>query len=276
MADTWFEAEINEYMDKTWSYAKGVDYNIHAFYGRAVMLIVSIRFLALICELLFMSIVAEFFALYQNKFKAIQLKTILNALKKDALKILTAGLIWVTIYFFCYGLAAVIYLRCIEVGASSVVLVGSLASIVFIVVGFQLEYMLAAAVQISIIEQLSPFQAIKRSAKLMFPYFWTTWIIFIVLRILFFLSIYIFLLPMIVSGFMAEYFGGLPNAEDSVVFIIATMIGMFLYYLISGFYYMFTGVHYYNLVERKDGTGMKERIASLGKQDQQTDIELYY
>jgi hypothetical protein len=277
MADTWFEAEIGGYFDKVWDYAKGADYDVHEFYWNAVMLFLSVRFIFFLCELLFMSITAEFFVLYQkSNLKTVNLKVLLAALKKDVSKIIGAGVIWCLIYFMIYGLLALLYLKCAEMGASAVFLVGPLLILVVILCGLQLEYMLAAAVQICMIEQVSPLTAFKRSAQLMFPSFWTTWLVFIVLRILLFLSVYIFMLPMIFAGFAAGYFGGIQQVEDNIIYIIATMIGMFLYYIISGFYFMFTGVHYYNLVERKDGTGIKERISSLGKKDESRDVELYY
>lgn len=115
------------------------------------------------------------------------------------------------------------------------------------------------------------FDAISRSVSIMKGSFWWSWVIVFVSGIIAYFASLIFYIPMmIVMGIMMVHSlqsGGLGD-DYSLAMTISISISMFFATLIWGVPMVIMSFHHYSMVEKKDGTGLMERIDDIGKQEE--------
>jgi hypothetical protein len=76
-----------------------------------------------------------------------------------------------------------------------------------------------------------------------------------------FMSYFLTVPIMVVSAF-TQFAGGEMSSAQSL-FPIIYGSAMVLGYIFYAFFYITLGLHYFNLIERKEGTAMKERIEQI-------------
>jgi len=115
------------------------------------------------------------------------------------------------------------------------------------------------------IEDLSPSDAIKRSWNLTQDNFWFTFVVYFVVAMLFGFLSYLFIVPiMVVFGIIMGI--GDASFESSFGVLMGLMYGMLYFFqlIFSSAQFISLGLHFFNLRERKDGTGLREQIDQLG------------
>lgn len=127
--------------------------------------------------------------------------------------------------------------------------------------GFYFLFVLMPYAFIVVNEDLGIGQAFNRCFELIKENFWVTAAIYIVLGLLaFVMSLFVAFVTELVSG--AGSIFSMDNIRESnpVADIILNVLQYYFYIII----YVSVGLHYYNLVERKEGAGLAKRLEGLG------------
>lgn len=139
-----------------------------------------------------------------------------------------------------------------------------LGIIVFVIPGIWLAISLSLATTVKILED-DDRPALRRSMDLIKNYWWQTFGALFVIGIIYQIIATIFTLPTMITQFSSIFtpdFSGI-NTDRSLALDLLTMtIGAFAY-LTSTIVYVFLAVHYYNLRERKESTGLMDKISEL-------------
>lgn len=138
---------------------------------------------------------------------------------------------------------------------------------IFILPGIFIAMRLLLAPSIYIIEDISVGDALSRSWELVEDYWWFTFGLFIVMIIIGYLISTSLTVPMMIIGMFAAFAGSADGGS------IGTIVGI-MYGLIIAISYVFQmipllsySLHYFNLVERKEGSGLRARIETLDNVD---------
>lgn len=145
-----------------------------------------------------------------------------------------------------------------------VILAVSVSFLFFIIPGIYVGIKLFIAPAVAIIEQRNPFDAISRSWDLVQGHWWFTFAVYLVMNIITSFMSYVLIIPMsILIGFLAA-----SGADSSGM--IGTGMGIFYGLLIvvaslfSVLMLIAMCLQYFNLIERKEGKGLRQQIEELG------------
>ncbi|MGN8226389.1 hypothetical protein [Gracilimonas sp. BCB1] len=134
----------------------------------------------------------------------------------------------------------------------------------FIIPGIYIGIKLFVAPAVAVIEQRNPFDSISRSWDLVQGHWWFTFATYLVMNIITSFMSYVLIIPMsILFGFLAA-----SGAGDSA--LIGTGVGLFYGLLIvvaslfSVLMLIAMALQYFNLIERKEGKGLRAQIEELG------------
>ncbi len=134
----------------------------------------------------------------------------------------------------------------------------------FIIPGIYVGIKLFIAPAVAVIEERNPFDAISRSWDLVQGHWWFTFATYLVMNIITSFMSYVLIIPMsIIIGFMSA-----SGADNSG--LIGTGMGIFYGLLIvvaslfSVLMLIAMCLQYFNLIERKEGKGLREQIEELG------------
>lgn len=134
----------------------------------------------------------------------------------------------------------------------------------FILPGIYVGIKLFIAPAVAVIEKRNPFDAISRSWDLVQGHWWFTFAVYLVMNIITSFMSYVLVIPMsIIIGFMSA-----SGADSSAM--IGTGMGIFYGLLIviaslfSVLMLIAMCLQYFNLIERKEGKGLREQIEELG------------
>lgn len=110
------------------------------------------------------------------------------------------------------------------------------------------------------------FDAFGRTREAMRGNYWWTWLIVVSAFIFVFIAAAAFGTPLVIFGFAI---GALNIGRDSqlfgTVFFILTFMSSFFGSLLYSVVYIVSTFHFYSLVEKKEGTGLLERIDEIGQ-----------
>ncbi|MDR9418910.1 hypothetical protein [Gracilimonas sp.] len=145
-----------------------------------------------------------------------------------------------------------------------IILAVSVSFLFFIIPGIYVGIKLFVSPTVSILERKNPLEAITRSWQLVQGHWWFTFATYLVMNIVTSFMSYVLIIPL---GIVMSFFSS-AGAESSQSFV--NMIGI-LYGLMILFASLFTvillialALHYFNLIERKEGKGLKAQIEELG------------
>lgn len=137
-----------------------------------------------------------------------------------------------------------------------------LGMIVFIIPGIYLmvKFILIPAVYVK--ERIGISDAFSRSWHLTTNFWWFTLGLIIVMSLLVSFMSYFLAIPIMLTSAFVGFAGGEAGSGDTIIAVIygtALLLGYIFYALL----YISIGLHYFNLVERKEGSAMKERIDQI-------------
>lgn len=134
----------------------------------------------------------------------------------------------------------------------------------FIIPGIFIGIRLFVSPVAAIIEDLNPIEALQRSWKLVEGHWWFTLAVYLVMNTISSFMSYVLIIPLTI------FIGLLTTAGASGSGAVGTGIGIF-YALIIVVASLFSvllmvamSLHYFNLVERKEGKGLRAQIEELG------------
>lgn len=139
-------------------------------------------------------------------------------------------------------------------------------------------WLLLSPYLIAMQEKKSAFASIRRAFQLMRGNYWWTWVIMFCAIIVLYVLIIIFSLPQIIYQLtltFSHFSGTTEDPEISVPFIAVTTICTFLNTILYSVIQVLCGFHYYSLAEKKDGTGLLDRIDEIGN-TRNTNVEQHY
>lgn len=134
----------------------------------------------------------------------------------------------------------------------------------FIIPGVYIGVKLFVAPAAAILENKNPFNAITRSWELVGGHWWFTFAVYLVMNIIASFMSYILIIPMsIFVGFMSTSGAGSSEMMGSGMGIFYGLM-MVIGSLFSVIMLIALCLHYFNLVERKEGKGLRAQIEELG------------
>ena len=141
----------------------------------------------------------------------------------------------------------------------------------FLLMGIGLVFCLAPGVYLMVVLMVYPFiivnetssfgEAFSRSFHLIKENFWISLATYLVAYIIYAVSSGI---VGIVAGAIigiGSYFSTNELSSTAAIFTSVLSVVQYLFYVV---FFVSVGLHYYNLVETKDGTGLEKRLESLG------------
>jgi hypothetical protein len=137
-----------------------------------------------------------------------------------------------------------------------------LGMIVFIIPGIYLAIKFALIPAVYVKERVGISDAFSRSWRLTTNFWWFTFGLLIVMGILVSFMSYCLAIPIMLTSAFVGFAGGEAGSGDTIIAIIygtAILLGYIFYALL----YISIGLHYFNLVERKEGSAMKEQIDQI-------------
>ena len=138
------------------------------------------------------------------------------------------------------------------------------SAFLFLIPAIYIGVKLFLAPATSILEDLNPIDAISRSWSLTQGHWWFTLAVYLVMNIISTFMSYILIIPLsILIGFLGV--SG-ANAESSLMSVMGIFYGLVIVVasLFSVLMLIAMCLHYFNLVERKEGTGLRQQIEELG------------
>jgi len=138
------------------------------------------------------------------------------------------------------------------------------SAFLFIIPAIYIGVKLFLAPATSILENLNPIDAINRSWNLTQGHWWFTLAVYLVMNIISTFMSYVLIIPIsIVMGFMGV--AG-ADAESSLMSVMGIFYGLIIVVasLFSVLMLIAMCLHYFNLIERKEGTGLRQQIEELG------------
>ena len=116
-------------------------------------------------------------------------------------------------------------------------------------------------------ENSSVFQSVSRAREIMRDNFWWTWVIVVCSLIAIGIIGFVFTAPQMIYQVILMFSrlkGGAVEEGASIPFLIVASVCTFCSTLLYSFLYVIYGFHYFSLAEKKDGTGLMERINEIG------------
>jgi hypothetical protein len=142
-----------------------------------------------------------------------------------------------------------------------------LATFVFILPGIYLGICFQLFMIIAIREKRSVTDTLKRSYKLVEGKWWSTFGLILIMSVIANIIALVFQFPALIATIL-NTFGVVKDLTDSkFVNVLVSIIGIVGSMMVQGLIWLAVGFQYYNLVERKEGSGLREEIDSLGSGD---------
>jgi hypothetical protein len=145
------------------------------------------------------------------------------------------------------------------------VVVGFLLVIALLILAPPYIWQLSTFYLVAIHEDISPSAALSRVRNVMKGEFWWTWLLVVASTLGLGVVSLIFTLPQIIYQ-MVLMFSNIRGGENefSVSFVVVATICTFCSTLLYSILYLMNGFHYFSLAEKKDGTGLMDRINEIG------------
>ncbi len=138
------------------------------------------------------------------------------------------------------------------------------ASLIFLIPAIFIGIQWSLAPTALIIEEKNIFSSMGRSWELVKDYWWVTFGLFILMYIISFFSTLIFMIPtsilsVFISSIGADASAGIISLLNTFFLGVMTVLSSMLYCIM----YIAFSLHYFNLVERKEGVSLRSRIENL-------------
>ncbi len=160
------------------------------------------------------------------------------------------------------------YITRITIGGIATSFIILLGGILCVLPGIFFAVTLALVYPIMMWENTGIFDAMTRSANLIKGNWWNTLGIVVILALISYVLVFVLSLPVMITGIVI---GATSSSGDFTQFTeIITIIGAItgvLYYPIYLIMLVGIALHYFNLVEQHDGTGLIDRIDTIGDDD---------
>lgn len=136
--------------------------------------------------------------------------------------------------------------------------------ILFLIPGIYMAIKFFVAPAVAVMENKDPIQSLKRSWELVQGHWWFTFATYLVMNIVTTFMSYVFIIPMsIFIGFMSASGAGSNEAIGTgmgifygLLVVIASLFSVLMLIALS--------LQYFNLIERKEGLGLRQQIEELG------------
>lgn len=157
----------------------------------------------------------------------------------------------------------------IAAGNASPIIVGLLAFmlvIAMLIVGPPIFWQLSVVYLAKMIDDDGVFDAYGRTRMVMKSNFWWTWVMVVCSGLAVGIISFVFSLPQVIFQMVlmiSKIRGG--NAETSIAFLIVATVCTFCVSLLYSILYVINAFHYFSLAEKKEGTGLMERINEIGQ-----------
>jgi len=136
--------------------------------------------------------------------------------------------------------------------------------VTIVVVGFfYVLCTLSLVVPNMVIEDAGLFESIGRSFTLIRGKWWSTFVLAILMGIIASFATVVFAIPLYIVMFVRMI---MQTSGGEIFTVICSCIYFLGYFLMTTLPMLAIGFQYFNLVERKDGTGLLKKIDQLGKQ----------
>jgi hypothetical protein len=217
-------------------------------------------------------------AYHNNKGENVEVAQVSKILLKNSMKII-GGFFLVLILVVIIGFAA----------AFIIGLIGSIHIIMAIIMGivtvgglliiippfswqFTTYYLYMMHNDDSVINSLSRIREIMRGE------FWWTWLIVICTGIAVGILAVVFAIPQLIYQMILTFTAASGNSDGelSIPFMVVVTIGTILVTLTYSLYYIVFAMHYYSLIEKKEGIGLMERINEIGSKPGNDNINTQY
>ncbi len=252
----------------------GAFQNILQQFGWAYLLFILATMLA---SLALMTTVYSFMIIYRDKGPD-------GFTVNDVQRVVISNIGNVLAVFFTFTLLILLILVVMVgliIGIGSAIPVLGILLAFFLVIGMLIVFppimwQLSATYLVKMTEQKGVFESFGRTRQVMRDNFWWTWVIIVCSLMAVGLAGIIFTLPQ--AGYqMVLMFTHLKDGsgETPVAFLIVATICTFCSTLLYSTISVIMGFHYFSLAEKKDGTGLMERINEIGHTPSNND-ELHY
>lgn len=145
-----------------------------------------------------------------------------------------------------------------------IVIAISFSFFLFIIPAIYIGIKLVPAPAASIFENLNPIEAIQRSWTLVQGHWWFTFAVYVVMNIITSFMSYVLIIPMsFIIGLMSASGAASSDMVESGMGLIYSLMIVFAS-LFSVIILIATALHYFNLIERKEGRGLRAQIEELG------------
>lgn len=147
-----------------------------------------------------------------------------------------------------------------------VVIAVGFSFLLLIIPGIYVGIKLFVSPAVAILEKKNPFEAISRSWDLVESHWWFTFAVYLVMYFITTFMSYVLIIPFtIVITFMNA--SGLDAAGDGLGTSVGVFYGLLVVIasLFSVLILIAMSLHYFNLIERKEGRGLREQIEELAK-----------
>ncbi|MCE7041142.1 hypothetical protein [Dyadobacter sp. CY312] len=134
----------------------------------------------------------------------------------------------------------------------------------FIIPGIYLAVCFQLYLMVVIREKSSATDSLSRSRKLVDGKWWSTFGLVMIMSIIAGIISIVFQFPVLLATILTTLGLGNGIAGSPVVLIIASIISIVGANFVNGLVWIAVGFQYYNLVERRDGSGLRSEIESLG------------
>jgi hypothetical protein len=233
-------------------------------YGGALLL-------SIIESLLILAVVYGFFSLHLNGEKEFSLNTIWNEAKKRILPLIGTisllGAIFIGAVFLFSLLVGIIGAAFSSVAAGPFMIFILVLGMFFGLMA--LSTFLSMAIPANIIEKKGAFDAISRSFALVSGNWGQTFLVLLVTYIVVFTLSGIFSLPAAIAQWMVTFNSLEDNASAntpllSSIIVAGSCLSTLGSALVTPILHICTSMQFFNLVEKKDGLGMKNMIDTFG------------
>jgi hypothetical protein len=153
----------------------------------------------------------------------------------------------------------------VSVISSILVLLAILLGFVFLIIpGIYFAVCYQLYLMVIIREKSSATDAMNRSHNLVRGKWWSTFGLVMIMSIIAGIISIVFQFPVLLATIFTTLGVGNGIAASPIVLIIASIISIVGSNFVNGLVWIAVGFQYYNLVERRDGSGLRSEIESLG------------
>jgi hypothetical protein len=150
------------------------------------------------------------------------------------------------------------------------VLLGFICVIGLLILFPPLMWQLSVVYMVKMTDNENVFDSYGKTRSVMKGNFWWTWVIVICSSLAIGVISFVFSLPQVIYQ-MVEMFSRMrgDQSEVSIVFLIVATICTFCTSILYSLLYLVNAFHYFSLNEKKEGTGLMERINDIGQKPEQ-------